>query len=182
MNRIITLLIIAVFSLSSCATRNPATPDFRSPSYPFHIAEYRTFWDSKSKTYRLTADSEHGAVKATVELRKFSTADRKRRISWYSTDGGEPSYVVEEVRFSVGSRSYVVPSDAIDGLGDLTLGNSPPAFLTSPHELAIRYSGGDGAGFYTADFIFDQLGFNRVNIWKLSMLSFGPGETRHKKQ
>jgi hypothetical protein len=72
---------------------------------------------------------------------------------YHGTDGGVPSYVCSAFALSIGGRNISIPEKAYSDLGDIT---SITPVAREGNRWAVTIDGGNGAGSYEFDFIFDS--------------------------
>jgi hypothetical protein len=72
---------------------------------------------------------------------------------YLGTDGGVPSYVCSAFAVSIGGRDIRIPEKAYSDLGDI---QTITPVEREGNRWAASISGGDGAGFYELEFIFDS--------------------------
>ena len=101
-------------------------------------------------------------IQATVSLRKFEASDHSDHKYWYGTDGGIPTYVIQSIIVSKNGKDIPIHPSNYSNFSDISVRPEKLSIIVSAQNYGIRYSGSDGAGSYTADFIFVNDSLDRV--------------------
>jgi hypothetical protein len=101
-------------------------------------------------------------VQATVKFRKYQAGDRSDPQFWYGTDGTLPTYVIQSIIVTKDGKTIPIDPSNYANFGDISILPEKLSFIVSAQSYGIRYNGSDGAGSYTADFIFVNDSLDRV--------------------
>ena len=101
-------------------------------------------------------------IQATVRLRKYEASDHSEHKYWYGTDGGLPTYVIQSIIVTKNGKNIPIDPSNYTNFSDISILPEKLSIIVSAQSYGIRYSGSDGAGSYTADFIFVNDALDRI--------------------